>query len=93
MLRITAHTKSAGTIELKLAGRLGRDEVELLTCELHRLGKAATVILNLAEIEFIDAIAFSLFERWSGTPLLLQGGSVFIQKQLKERGLQGDDLT
>ena len=87
MLRITAQTKSDGTTELKLAGRLGSEEIQLLTCELLRLGERASVILDLQEIEFISSTALSQLAQWSGVPLVLQGGSVFIRRLLAELGL------
>ncbi|MGY8823504.1 MAG: sigma 54-interacting transcriptional regulator [Candidatus Latescibacterota bacterium] len=87
MLRITTHTKSDGTTELKLAGRLGSEEIELLTCELQRLGERVPVILDLQEVEFINGTALSQLQQWTGVPLVLQGGSVFIRRLLAERGL------
>jgi hypothetical protein len=60
---------------------------ELLTCELQRLGERVPVILDLQEIEFINGTALSQLQQWTGVPLVLQGGSVFIRRLLAERGL------
>jgi len=89
MLRITPIPKPDGTMQLKLAGRINAEQLDLLTCELHRLGATEKVILDLGEIEFLDGAALIFLAQWDGAPLVLQNGSVFIQRLLKEHGLKG----
>lgn len=90
MLRISARTQVMGTIQLKLAGRIGPKEVELLRRELDLLCDGETVVLDLSGIEFLDEAALFFLGQWNGVPLVLQGGSLFIRQLLKEYGLKGE---
>jgi len=90
MLRITLHAPTHSRIELRLAGRIGAEEVALLESELHRLSQNGTLlVLDLEGILFIDRAGLDLLETWVGEGMQLRGGSAFIQKVLTAHGLKG----
>lgn len=88
MLRITKVCESEEEAVLRVDGWVVGDDVGVLeregTCWLE---KTSRLVLDLADVRFIDETGIALLERWHGQGLVLRGGSRFIRALLKAHGL------
>ena len=97
MIRIDVVSQTQKQVVLKVEGRLGGIDVDLLEGEIIRwLKETESLVLDL-DVKFIDRDGLVLLKQWaqeplnqgneSGPPLTLRGGSRFIRSLLKSRGL------
>ena len=98
MIRIDVVSQTQKQVVLKVEGRLGGIDVDLLEGEIIRwLKETESLVLDLKRVQFIDRDGIALLKQWfqeplnqgneSGPPLTLRGGSRFIRSLLKTHGL------
>jgi anti-anti-sigma factor len=73
-----------GFVVLRLEGNLSGQWVDELRRVTEPLGEpAARLVLDLAEVTFIDADGLSLLRELSSRHVILRNGSLFVTQQLK----------
>ena len=98
MIRIDVVSQTQKQVVLKVEGRLGGIDVNLLEEEVTRwLEETEHLVLDLKNVQFIDRDGIALLKKWSqeplnqgnesGRPLTLKSGSLFIRSLLKTHGL------
>ena len=84
-MRIFHRTEVGGVKVLRLEGKVSGqwvDELRRLTSEI--LTEPATrLVLDLAEVSFIDADGLELLHQLSSRHVILRNGSLFVTQQLK----------
>ena len=84
-MRISQATEVGGSVVLRLEGKMSGqwvDELRRLTSEI--LQKPATrLVLDLADVSFIDADGLELLHELSSRHVILRNGSLFVTQQLK----------
>ncbi|MBT4499769.1 MAG: STAS domain-containing protein [Gemmatimonadetes bacterium] len=89
MLRITTVTQTPEEIVLRLEGWVTGEGVGVLAEEGHRrLRKARRLVLDLNGVKSIDAAGLALLQGWSGSRLVLRGGSGYLRALLSSSGLE-----
>lgn len=87
MLRITRVADSPSQVTLKLEGRIVAEWVALLECEclagLHERGR---VILDVAEVTFIDRHGLEMLRRIISSQLRIINASALIEALLRHTG-------
>ena len=88
MLRITVVSQTGEEAVLKVEGWVSEENVELLKQEGTRcLRKVGCLVLDLANVKYIDDAGIALLQRWPGERLKLRGGSPFMRMLLRTHGL------
>ena len=98
MIRIDVVSQTQKQVVLKVEGRLGGIDVDLLEEEVTRwLKETESLVLDLKRVQFIDRDGIALLKQWSpeplnpgnepGLPVTLKGGSRFIRSLLKTHGI------
>lgn len=84
-MRIPQLTEVGGAVVLRLEGKVSGqwvDELRRVTWEI--LQEPATrLVLDLAEVSFIDADGLELLRELSSRHAILRNGSLFVTQQLK----------
>ena len=90
MIRIDALKPSAGQVVLKMAGQLTWETTAVLEREGRRwLQKQEQLVLELDDVDFIDAAGIALLKSLVQQGVVLQGASPFIALLLARHGLVG----
>lgn len=88
MLRISVTSQTPTEVVLKLEGWMVREAVGLLQQEGRRwLDQGRRLVLELDGVCFIDRAGLELLVGWTGSRLVLRGGSPFVGAQLHSRQL------
>ena len=86
MLRITVVESSSEAIRLRVEGRVTGRWVEELrrSCDLHALSDGIPLILDLADVSFVDPAGIELLKELRGRCVTLLSPSPFVAEQLKD---------
>ena len=97
MIRIDVVSQTQKQVVLKVEGRLGGIDVDLLEEEITRWLKEVDHLVLDLDVKFIDRDGIALLKQWAqeplnqgnepGLPVTLTGGSHFIRSLLKTHGL------
>jgi anti-anti-sigma regulatory factor len=89
MLRIDLGSVGEAEVVLTLAGAIAEEGVGLLGEAIRAWWRPGRqLVLDLAQVEFVDPAGVGLLEIWSGQGLLLRGASVYVGFLLQNRGLE-----
>ena len=89
MLRITVVSQTREEVVLKIEGWVSGEDVDLLDQEGTRcMEESERLVLDLADVRFIDDAGIALLQRWSGERLMLRGASPFLRVLLSTHGLE-----
>ena len=89
MIRIAVERQSVQEAVLKIDGDLSGAHVEVLVKEGgYWLERVQHLVLDLAEVKFIDEVGLSLLEEWAGPKLEIRRAPRFIAALLAQRGFQ-----
>ena len=85
MLRITVVESSSEAIRLRVEGRVTGRWVEELrrSCDLHALSDGIPLILDLADVSFVDSAGVELLKELRARCVTLLSPSPFVAEQLK----------
>jgi len=87
MLRITATNSDHQKVVLRLEGRVSGPWVsELLKCCEKILGDGKDLVLNLAEVSFLDSAGITCLTKVRSRGVALADCSPFVMEQLKAGG-------
>ena len=93
MIRIAVERHSVEEAVLKIDGDLSGAHVEVLAKEgRFWLARVQRLVLDLAQVKFIDEAGLSLLEEWAGPRLAIRRMPRFIAVLLSGRG-EGDDAV
>lgn len=85
MLRVSERTLTHGTATLRIEGRMiGPWVVEVHKCCEEFLAKGCRLILDLANVSFVDRDGIVLLQELMGRRVALVNCSPFLTEQLKE---------
>jgi hypothetical protein len=92
MLRITVVESSNDTVRLRAEGRVTGPWVEELRtcCEVQALSDGIRLLLDLAEVSFVDAAGIELLKELRGRCVTLLSLSPLVAEQLKDVPSCGD---
>ncbi len=86
MIRIAVETQSPQEVVLKIDGDLSQAHVDLLVEEgAYWRQRAPRLVLDLAQVKFIDEIGLSLLQEWTGPQLEIRRIPRFIAALLAQR--------
>jgi ABC-type transporter Mla MlaB component len=89
MIHISVVARSSREVVLKIAGHLTRENAPILAREGdHWLRQSEVLVLELAEVQFVDRAGLALLQRWATQKLVLRGAIPFIRTLLEQAGLQ-----
>ena len=88
MLRITVHAVPDERLVLKLAGRVGAREIDVLERQLREYIKDDPT-LDLDGVQFIDEEGLAFLAGCIARGVVLRGGSIFVRSLLRAGGLDG----
>ena len=85
MLRVTVVESSSEWVKLRVEGRVAGCWVEELrrSCEIQALNAAIPLILDLADVSFVDPAGIKLFMELKARCVTLLSPSPFVSEQLK----------
>jgi len=92
MLRVTVVESSSEAVRLRVEGRVASGWVEELrrSCEVQALSDGIRLILDLADVSFVDADGVELLKELRVRCVTLLNPSPFVSERLKEVASCGD---
>ena len=92
MLRVTVVESSSETVRLRVEGRVASGWVEELrmSCEVQALSDGIRLILDLADVSFVDADGVELLKELRVRCVTLLNPSPFVAERLKGVASCGD---
>jgi anti-anti-sigma regulatory factor len=92
MLRITVVESSSKAVRLRVEGRVTARWVEELriSCDAHALSDGIRLILDLADVSFVDAAGIEFLKELRARCVTLLSPSPFVAEQLKAVASCGD---
>ena len=86
MLRVTVVESTSEAVRLRVEGRIASDWVEELrsSCEVQALSDGLRLILDLADVSFVDNAGIELLKELRGRCVTLLNPSSFVAEQLKQ---------
>ena len=88
MLRITVVSETSQEVILRIEGRVTQTDLGLVREEITRCSQEAKrVVIDLANVRFIDDAGIELLTDYTRRGMVLSGGSPFLRSLLEGRGL------
>jgi anti-anti-sigma regulatory factor len=87
MLRVDLLSAGDAEVVLKVVGAIAEQDVEVLAEAVQAQWRPdRLLVLELAEVDYVDPAGLALLQTWSSQGLALRGASLYVRFLLQRRG-------